>query len=87
MFKNNSEKKKSEPIYDEDGKEMKVTLQGVCQDLLLLGSILGVMACAVLRGCQEYKKHHEAEAPKVIMKANADSVMNAASTNILQRAR
>ena len=87
MFKNNSEKKKSEPIYDEDGKELKLTFQQICQGILLIGSTVGVLTCFVLRGCQELKKHRDAETPKMIMKANVDSVTNAASTNILQITR
>ena len=87
MFKKNSEKKKPEPIYDEDGKELKLTFQDVCQGILLIGSVVGVTACFVMRGCQEYKKHHEPEAPKMVMKAYSGSETNTIPSSALQKTR
>ena len=87
MLKENPKKesKKKEPIYDEDGKELKLTFQEFCQGILFLGSILGLAMCASLRGCQEYRKHHDA--PKTVLKANVNSVTNTVSTNVLQKIR
>ena len=77
--------KKKEPIYDEDGKELKLTFQEICQGILFWGCIFGLAVCASMRGCQEYKKHYST--PKRVLKANVDSVTNAVPTNILQRTR
>ena len=80
-----NEDAKKEPLLDEDGKEMKLTLQVVCSGILFWGSVIGLAVCAGLRGCQEYKKHHDA--PKTIVKAHAESNINAVPQNIFVKTR
>ena len=39
----------------------------ICQGIILIGSIIGLMACACLRGCEEIQKRKD----KAIQKAKA----------------
>lgn len=65
MKKQNKSPKKNKNSLNEFGD--KVGEKEICQGILLILGVLGTLYCLCVRGCQEYKKHHD----KHLKKANA----------------
>ena len=42
----------------------KVGKTEICQGILLILGVVGTLACLCVRGCQEYKKHHDGHLKK-----------------------
>ena len=51
----------------------KIGKAGVCQGILLILGIVGLLACACFRGCQEINKHRAKSVP---VPAQMDKIQN-----------